>query len=149
MYIFFRRQHALEDFEEVTNKMTKKVLLEYYGLENYVQSKSKLPVILGSATDWKPAKMIPALYHTMLCLTKQMQKSKSVSVLEALPKMREELEMVLNQPDMRAYACPEESPRCTSCSTLRARSAPERKRRLLAKMISLRTDGQRAARPSR
>jgi hypothetical protein len=100
VYIFFRRQHALENFEEVTNKMTKKVLLEYYGLENYVQSKSKLPVILGSATDWKPAKMIPALYHTMLCLTKQMQKSKSVSVLEALPKMREELEMVLNQPDI-------------------------------------------------
>lgn len=90
----------LEEFEEVTNKMTKKVLFEYYGLENYAQSKSKLPVILGSATDWKPVKMIPALHHTMLCLTKQMQKSQSASVLEALPKIREQLEMVLNQPDI-------------------------------------------------
>jgi hypothetical protein len=91
---------VLEEFEEVTNKMTKKVLFEYYGLEHYGKSKSKLPVILGSATDWKPVKMIPALYHTMLCLTKQMQKSQSAPVLEALPKIREQLEMVLNQPDI-------------------------------------------------
>jgi hypothetical protein len=91
---------VLQEFEEVTNKMTKKVLFEYYGLENYAQSKSELPVILGSATYWKPVKMIPALYHTMLCLTKQMQKSQSASVLEALPKMREELEMMLNQTDI-------------------------------------------------
>ena len=75
--IFFRRRHAEKDFEPIENSNTRAVLFECYRLRDYCALGSTSPVILGSCTEWRPVKMMAAIYHTVLKLTKQMAKNPS------------------------------------------------------------------------
>lgn len=75
--IFFRRQHAQQDFEIIENSKTKAVLMEYYQLRDYCALNSTSPVLIGSSTEWRPVKMIAAIYYALLKLTKQMTKNPS------------------------------------------------------------------------
>jgi len=75
VYILFQRSTALKDFELVTNRKIRDVLWKYYNLDAYVHSAQVLPVVLGSATNWNPVKMMPQLFFALLKLCKTVSKS--------------------------------------------------------------------------
>ena len=70
VHFFFRRQHVKDEFQTIVNKKTIEILTDYFKLKKYKKLNPNTPMIFGSITDWHPVKMMSALDHTLLRLSK-------------------------------------------------------------------------------